>query len=226
MDFTRLKSKIKAVDRRLLDAYGEPKGKLQRQVLDELILTILSQNTTDTNSHRAFENLKEGFDDWEEVRKAPLELLSETIKVGGLGEIKAARIRTILEEVKDGSGSYDLSFLKKWRNRKVLSYLKGFRGVGDKTAACVLLFSLGRAVMPVDTHILRVSKRLGLVEERDTSSSAQEKLNRLVAKSAIYRFHLNLIKHGRTICRAQNPRCEVCFLRRNCLWYSRQVDQR
>jgi len=212
-------SKIERIDRRLLEAYGKPKRKRRREALDELILTILSQNTTDTNSHRAYENLKSRFKGWEEVRKAPTALLEETIKVGGLGGIKAPRIKRILEEVKNGNGSYDLSFLRKWRTDKVFSYLMGFQGVGEKTAACVLLFSLGRPVMPVDTHILRVSKRLGLVEEDDTPSSTQEELNRLVPKTAIYRFHLNLIRHGRLICKAQNPRCEVCFLRRNCRWY-------
>ncbi len=212
-------SKIERIDRRLLEAYGEPKRKPRREALDELILTILSQNTTDTNSHRAYENLKRRFKSWEEVRKTPTALLEKTIKVGGLGGIKAPRIKRILEEVKNGNGSYDLSFLRKWRTDKVFSYLMGFQGVGEKTAACVLLFSLGRPVMPVDTHILRVSKRLGLVEEDDTPSSTQEELNRLVPKTAIYRFHLNLIRHGRLICKAQNPRCEVCFLRRNCRWY-------
>lgn len=212
-------SKIERIDRRLLEAYGEPKRKRRREALDELILTILSQNTTDTNSHRAYENLKSRFRSWEGVRKAPTVLLEKTIKVGGLGGIKAPRIKRILEEVKNGNGSYDLSFLRKWPTDKVLSYLTSFRGVGDKTAACVLLFSLGRPVMPVDTHVLRVSKRLGLVEEDDTPSSTQEELNRLVPKAAMYRFHLNLIRHGRLICKAQNPRCEVCFLRRNCRWY-------
>lgn len=212
-------SKIERIDRRLLEAYGEPKRKRRREALDELILTILSQNTTDTNSHRAYENLKSRFRSWEGVRKAPTVLLEKTIKVGGLGGIKAPRIKRILEEVKNGNGSYDLSFLRKWRTDKVFSYLTGFQGVGEKTAACVLLFSLGRPVMPVDTHVLRVSKRLGLVEEDDTPSSTQEELNRLVPKAAMYRFHLNLIRHGRLICKAQNPRCEVCFLRRNCRWY-------
>lgn len=214
-----LKSKIERIDQRLLEAYGEPQKKLRREVLDELVLTILSQNTTDTNSHRAFQNLTERFRNWEEVRKAPLASLERAIRVGGLSEIKSARIKAILEQVKNGNGSYDLSFLKKWKTEKVFSYLTSFEGVGDKTAACVLLFSLGRPVMPVDTHILRVSKRLGLIEENDNATSAQEKLNRLVPGNMIYRFHLNVIKHGRSICKAQNPRCEVCFLRRNCHWY-------
>ncbi|KPJ48995.1 MAG: hypothetical protein AMJ41_03825 [candidate division Zixibacteria bacterium DG_27] len=222
----KLKSKIERIDRRLLEAYGEAKRRLKRDPLDELILTILSQNTTDTNSHRAYQNLKSRFKNWEQVRRAPTALLEETIKVGGLGGIKAPRIKRILEEIKNGNGSYDLSFLRKWRTDKVLSYLTSFQGVGDKTAACVLLFSLGRPVMPVDTHILRVSKRLGLVQEDDTPSSTQEKLNRLVPETTIYRFHLNLIRHGRLICKAQNPRCEVCFLRRNCRWYKENVRVR
>jgi endonuclease-3 len=214
-----LRSKLERIDRRLLETYGEPKRKPKREVLDELVVTILSQNTTDTNSDRAYQNLKSRFKNWEQVRRAPTALLEKTIKVGGLAGIKAPRIKRILEEVKNGNGSYDLSFLRKWRTDKVFSYLTTFEGVGEKTAACVLLFSLGRPVMPVDTHILRVSKRLGLVEEDDTPSSTSEELNRLVPKTAMYRFHLNLIKHGRLICKAQNPRCEVCFLRRNCRWY-------
>lgn len=214
-----LRSKLDRIDRRLLETYGEPKRKPKREVLDELLVTILSQNTTDINSDRAYQNLKSRFKNWEQVRRAPTALLEKTIKVGGLGGIKAPRIKRILEEVKNGNGSYDLSFLRKWKTDKVFSYLTTFEGVGEKTAACVLLFSLGRPVMPVDTHILRVSKRLGLVEEDDTPSSTQEELNRLVPKTAIYRFHLNLIRHGRLICKAQNPRCEVCCLRRNCRWY-------
>jgi len=180
-----LRPKTERIDQRLLQAYGEPKRKPRREALDELILTILSQNTTDANSHRAFENLKNRFRSWEEVRQAPVRLLKQAIRVGGLGEIKAARIKRILGQIKNGNGSYDLSFLEKWKTDRVFSYLTGFEGVGDKTAACVLLFSLARPVMPVDTHILRVSKRLGLVEESDTASSTQEKLNHLVPKKSL-----------------------------------------
>lgn len=196
--------------------YGKKYLKPSFDPLSELIATILSQNTSDHNSHRAFRNLKSSFKSWEELRKAPQNKVIRSINIGGLEKIKAIRIKKILDQIYKERGNLSLSFLKKWDTEKIRGYLSQFLGVGDKTIACVLLFSLGRLVLPVDTHILRVSKRLGLLSLKSDSKKAHQNLQKIIPPNLVYPFHLNLIEHGRKICKARIPLCGDCVLLKIC----------
>ena len=208
--------KIEKIYQLLLSAYGHPPQRERREPLAELIATILSQNTSDLNSHRAFRNLLQKFPTWEEVREAPQEEIAEAIKVGGLSQRKAQRIKALLEEIHLQEGKSDLSFLAKMEPAQVQRYLLRFKGVGPKTAACVLLFSLGQPSMPVDTHIFRVSKRLGLIPQISNVAQAQTILEAITPPQLIYPLHLSLIAHGRRICKARQPLCAGCILRTEC----------
>lgn len=207
---------IKVIEHLLEKEYGRKVLKPINDPLSELIATILSQNTSDNNSHRAYRNLKHNFSDWEELRKARLRKIVQSIKVGGLEKIKAERIKNILNQIYKEKGAVSLAFLKKWDTENIKEYLSHFTGVGDKTIACVLLFALGRPVLPVDTHILRVSKRLGLIPWKTDSKKAHILLQNKIPPALVYPFHLNLIEHGRKICKARNPLCGDCVLFQKC----------
>lgn len=207
---------IKSLANLLEKEYGNKVLKPFSDPLSELIATILSQSTSDHNSHRAFRSLKKTFKSWDELRTAPLGKISRSIKVGGLEQVKAGRIKRILNQIHEERGRVTLSFLKRWKTEKIRDYLSGFKGVGEKTIACVLLFSLGRPVFPVDTHILRVSKRLGLIPAKADSKEAHRILQNKIPENLVYSFHLNLIQHGRKICKAGNPSCGECILYRKC----------
>jgi len=208
--------KIKVIENLLKKEYGKKILKPNNDPLSELIATILSQNTSDNNSHRAYSNLRHNFKSWEEVREVPVRKIVECIKIGGLEKIKAERIKNILNQIYKEKGIVSLAFLKKWDTDRVKSYLRYFTGVGDKTVACVLLFALGRPVLPVDTHILRVSKRLGLIPWNADSKKAHIHLQKVIPPALVYPFHLNLIEHGRKICKARIPLCGECVLFREC----------
>ncbi|MGE5485535.1 MAG: endonuclease III domain-containing protein [Ignavibacteriales bacterium] len=184
--------------------------------LDVLILTILSQATSDRNSGRAFRRLKDTFPTWEDVMEASEPDIEDAIREGGLAKQKAARIKAILRRIHRETGSVSLDFLKERPTGEVMEYLTSFAGVGPKTAACVALFALARPAFPVDTHVLRVSRRLGLVSERDTAEKAQESLQKKIPPGMTMDLHLGLIEHGRRTCRPGNPRCSLCSLRRFC----------
>ena len=207
---------IRTIEKLLEKEYGKKVLRPSYDPLSELIATILSQNTSDNNSHRAYRNLKQDFKSWEELRKAPLRKIVQSIKVGGLEKIKAERIKNILNQIYKEKGMVSLAFLKKWNTEKVKEYLSHFTGVGDKTVACVLLFALGRPVLPVDTHILRVSKRLGLIPWKIDSKKAHVLLQNKIPPALVYPFHLNLIEHGRRICKARIPLCGDCVLFQKC----------
>ena len=211
-----LKQKIKRVDKLLEKEYGRKIWKPRGRPLSVLVSTILSQNTSDNNSHKAFANLKRVFKSWDEIKKASVSKIAKAIRSGGLPNIKAKRIKNILNQIPSQNGRLGLSFLKKWKKEKVESYLRRFKGVGDKTVACVLLFSLGKPSMPVDTHIFRVSKRLGLIPSKADFKIAHQILNKIIPPKKIYQFHIDLIAHGRMVCKAQNPACEFCVLYSNC----------
>jgi endonuclease-3 len=200
----------------LIKEYGKPIKRKTRSPLDVLVSTILSQNTSDKNSRPAFRNLKEKFKTWEEVEKARVSQIEKAIRRGGLGNIKAKRIKEVLKEIQRREGRISLSVLKKLSDSEGFEYLKTLKGVGEKTAACVLLFALNRNILPVDTHILRVSKRLGLIPPKTTLKAAHGILGKIIPKKDVYPFHLNLIHHGREICHARNPRCSECFLKSIC----------
>ncbi len=213
-------NKIDRIGILLEKEYGRKEWVTHGDPLSELIGTILSQNTSDKNSHRAFENLRRRFKDWEEVRNASLGEIREAIKVGGLAQIKAKRIKDILNEILARQGSLDLWFLADLSIKEARDYLLSFEGVGPKTAACVLLFALGKPSLPVDTHINRVSKRLGLIGGKVGADKAHNLLQEMIPDEDIYSFHLNMIAHGRRICHSRSPLCNECVLAEECDYFS------
>ena len=210
------KPTIKQVLDLLENKYGKRKFAPHHDPLSELILTILSQNTSDLNSRAAFAALKSHFKNWEDLLKADPANIAEIIKSGGLGQIKAGRIQQALQGIQERQGSLDLSLLETMPVSQAREWLKSFPGVGNKTANCVLLFALGRPALPVDTHIFRVSKRLGLIPEKASLDDAHRILEKSVKPGDIYTFHLLMIEHGRQTCIAQRPRCPVCILKEIC----------
>lgn len=207
---------ISLVMERLAALYGMPRHLPSRAPLAELILTVLSQNTNDTNSGRAFVQLMRRFPSWEAIAKAPLEELIAAIQVGGLAQQKAPRIQAILRAIRDRSPAFDLAFLAEMPLEEARAWLRSLPGVGPKTAACVLLFALGRPALPVDTHVERVARRLGLIPPKAPAEQAHILLEALVPPGDYYPFHMLLIKHGRRICVARRPRCEACPLADRC----------
>jgi endonuclease-3 len=209
--------KLARVATLLRQAYG-PRRPLRRRdnPLNALIHTILSQNTSDTNSDRAYAALRQRFPDWEDVHRTPLRTLISTIRSGGLANIKAVRIKALLEEIWGEQGHFDLSFLRDLSDDEVQAYLARFKGIGSKTIACVLLFGMGRPAFPVDTHVFRVSRRLGLVDGRQTPERAQEFLESRIPPDDRHALHLHLVQHGRQVCKAQRPLCAECVLARVC----------
>lgn len=196
--------------------YGEPVHTPNGDPVAELVLTVLSQNTADTNSGRAFTRLLRRYSSWAAIAAAPPAEVVETIQVGGLAQQKAPRVQAILRAVEARSPGWDLAFLREMPLEEARSWLRALPGVGPKTAACVLLFALGRPALPVDTHVERVSKRLGLIPPNLTAEQAHEALERLVDPAHYYRFHMLLIKHGRRTCAARRPACGRCPLARQC----------
>jgi endonuclease-3 len=187
--------------------------------VDLLVMTILSQNTSDTNSLRAFALLKNAFCDYEELLAASDDAVADRIRPGGLAEIKARRIKEALVKIKQDAGTISLSFLADMNKEEAMAYLLSLPGVGPKTASVVLLFAFGMPFLPVDTHVYRISRRLGLVAEDVRPEKAQPILERLVPAEKYLSLHLNLIKHGRLICRARGAKHEECALRNCCDYY-------
>jgi endonuclease-3 len=200
----------------LTKEYGSITWRSRTDPLSELIMTILSQNTSDHNSRRAFDSLLSRFGSWEAVASGSVEDIAEAIKLGGLARVKAPRIKNILEQIQSQRGSLDLMFLKNMPVARARAWLQSLPGVGPKTAACVLLFSLGKPVLPVDTHIHRVAQRLGLIDSRVSAEKAHEILGDMVPARDVYRFHILMIEHGRRVCKAQRPRCRECVLLKGC----------
>jgi endonuclease III len=192
-------------------AYGVPVNKwTDWDVLDMLVSVILSQATSDANSDRTYDALKRRFPTWDSVLRAREQTLADTIRLGGLANQKAAVIRRLLGEIKGRHGSFDLSFVKEMPAAEAVRYLSGFRGVGPKTAACTLLFACGLEVFPLDTHIFRVLRRVGLIPRKCSDEFAHAVMNRIVPAGKFYSLHVNLIRHGRKLCRPRDPLCERC----------------
>ena len=204
--------KLRAIRDRLRREYGRPVLRPHRAPLDELVLTVLSQNTNDRNRDVAYTRLRERFSSWAEVREASAAEIEEAIRPGGLAPTKAVRIKQILEAV----GEDDLAWMEESPLEEARDYLCELPGVGRKTAACVLLFSYGRPEVPVDTHVYRVGTRLGLWPERTSLEQAHDEMLRLVDPEDAYEIHVLLIRHGRRTCTARNPACAACPLRRMC----------
>jgi len=203
---------IEKVIELLEQEYGPRQWQSDRDPIDVLIGTILSQNTSDTNSGRAFASLKASFGSWEAVAIAPAEHIAEVIKSGGLSQIKAVRIKQVLGQIENDQGHISLDSLKSMNMSEAEDYLIRLPGVGPKTARCVLLFSLAKSSLPVDTHIFRVSKRLGLIDSRASIEKAHSLLQEQTPQSKVYQFHIHMIEHGRRICHARQPRCNMCIL--------------
>jgi endonuclease-3 len=210
------RSLVRWVHRRLLDHYGRPAWEPNYAPVDELVGTILSQHTSDLNSHRAFEALTTAFTSWEAVRDAPVDQLTETIRSGGLAVIKAQRIQAVLRVLTNGDGHVHLPDLRRMRRKRAVDLLTSLPGVGRKTAACVLLFGSHVPAIPVDTHVHRVSLRIGLVRPGTSPEATTDALEADLDPREYYAFHVNMIRLGREICKAPRPRCEVCPLRERC----------
>jgi len=198
--------------RRLRREQGPFHPKPGLPALDELVATVLSQHTSDRNSERAFATLKERFPSWSDVLEAPVSSVADAIRAGGIADQKAARIQRILSLVAEREGRLDLARLDGLRDADVEAYLTSLPGVGPKTAACVLVFAMGRAAFPVDTHVHRVTTRLGWVPAGTDAATAHRLLGDLVPPDVRYDLHLALVAHGRGTCRARRPRCEACPL--------------
>lgn len=204
----------------LAERYGIPVQQRDDDPLEELIHTILSANTTDTNSGLAFDRLKAAFNgDWDAVRRAPLDAIKEPIRVAGMYNQKAPNIVGTLERIYQDRGNYDLSFLETMEVDKALAYLTALPGVGRKTASIVLLFCFNRPVFPVDTHIQRVSRRLGIAAPKASPDRIALIWESLMPGETYYPLHINLIRHGRDTCRALDPKCEVCPLQSVCDYF-------
>jgi endonuclease-3 len=210
------KGKIKRIIKLLTAEYGNREWRTDEGPLLVLVQTILSQNTSDRNSGRAFDALLATFDDWEKMADASTSEIADSIKIGGLGEVKARYIKQALEEIRQRRGNLSLDFLRQLPLEEARDWLKQLPGVGTKTASCVLLFSLGMPALPVDTHVFRVVKRLGLVDAKASVEKAHQQLESLVSPKDVYKFHVLVIEHGRKVCKAQHPRCDLCVLCKLC----------
>jgi endonuclease-3 len=205
-----------AANELLTTYYGPRRLHGTRDPLDELVLTILSQNTSDRNSGRAFRLLKQRYPDYQAVLEAPTAELYEVIKPAGLGNIKAPRIQAVLAEILGRCGALDLGVLSNLPMAEAKTWLTSLPGIGPKTAACVLCFACGMPALPVDTHVHRVALRLGLIAPRVSADAAHDLLERALPPEEVYSFHVNMILHGRQICHALRPECPRCPLAEIC----------
>jgi endonuclease-3 len=221
-----LSNQALTVHQRLLDFFGYPEWRNPLPPLDELVSTILSQNTNDNNRDKAFNALVARFPTWEAVRDAPLIEVQDAIRPAGLANQKGARIQQVLREITALRGELSLDFLKSLPDEEAFQWLMQFKGVGPKTATIVLQFSLDKPAFPVDTHIYRVSGRLGLRPESMTVEQAHPHLASLLPPETYYAAHLNIIRLGREICAARKPRCEACPLQDVCAYRAAQSTER
>lgn len=209
----------------LVEHYGEPVFQGCDDPVDELIATILSANTNDANSGRAFEQLKARFgDDWDAVRTAPLDAIKEAIRPAGMYNQKAPAIVATLERIKADHGAYDLNHLAQASADEAFAYLTSLPGVGHKTASIVILFCFNGAAFPVDTHIQRISQRIGINSRRASAEKIKRTWESLLPPSMFFPLHINLIRHGRRICQALTPRCDQCPLQSICDFYQQSGE--
>ena len=209
----------------LMEAYGTPAWRPHLPPVDELVSTILSQNTNDKNRDLAFDNMKAVFPIWEDVRDAPINKLEESIKIAGLSKQKAPAIQNALRKITEERGIIELDFLRAESSQDALNWLIDLKGVGPKTAAIVLLFSLGKPAFPVDTHVYRVTGRLGLRPGKINPDKAHAFLAEQFLPETYYPVHLNLIRLGREVCKARQPLCQDCPLKQICSYYDQIYDE-
>ncbi len=220
----RLRRRVRSICAKLEKHFGPARPPRPFDPLSELVFTILSQNTADRNSEAAYAALRTRYRSWQELARADLDELAATIRVAGLANQKAPRIRTAVRWALEQFGERGLDPLRELDTEKAAALLRQLKGIGPKTVACVLLFACGKPVLPVDTHVARVAKRLGLIPPKCTAERAHQLLGQIVPEELVLAFHVHLIALGRTICRARNPRCGSCPLRRTCP--SSQPDNR
>ena len=218
-----LRATLRKITLLLEKHYGVPRRTGPGNPLDILIETILSQNTNDQNRDRAYQGLKKRFPHWEAVLEAKTKTIVSAIRQGGLAEQKAKRIREILYWIKKQEGKLSLSFLRKMDSEEIKKTIGALKGIGPKTLHCLLLFGLGREAFPVDTHILRIGKRLGFIPEGMDAENAHSWMGPLIPKKKSLSLHLNLIRFGRSVCKAKNPSCDICFLSGKCLYFDHNV---
>jgi endonuclease-3 len=217
--------KAESVRKLLLSIYGRPRVTRRADPVDTLVETILSQNTTDVNSHKSFQALKRAYPSWDRLLDEDTDRVAAIIRSGGLADLKAERIQGALRHILHSRGRLELDFLREMSVVEADEWLSGIKGVGPKTRAIVMLFSFGMPAFPVDTHVHRVSRRLGLIGEKVSREKAQEELAQLVPEQEFYAFHINLIEHGRRVCAARRPLCPECRLRDKCAHYA-ALDRR
>jgi endonuclease-3 len=203
---------VRQIIQNLERVYGLPVNERKSDPLEMLIWVILSQATSDVNSHRTFASLRKRFPDWESVLRARETTIAASIMEGGLANQKARVIKNLLKEIKARHGTLDLGFLHKMPVAEAANYLQQFDGVGPKTVACTLLFACRKETFPLDTHIFRILRRIGLIPARGTDAEAHRIMDAIVPKGKFYSFHVNLIRHGRAICRPKEPKCEQCCI--------------
>lgn len=213
--------RIGRIMERLEALYGVPDWTPRQDPLDELVHCILSQNTSDANSFRAFDQLKRRYPTMQEVMGAPVTELANTIRSGGLADTKAPRIQHVLRYLLEERGELSLGFLSDMSDEDARAWLRSLPGVGPKTAGIVLCFAMGRPVLPVDTHVFRVSWRLGLIEKKIGEAKAHDALQAMIRPEMTFRFHVALITHGRQVCKAITPLCSLCPLTDLCPTYPR-----
>ena len=216
---SEIRKKAEKICKILIKKYGKEVSERKLPPIDELVMTILSQHTNDVNMYRAFESLKATYSTWEEVLAAPHSELATAIYSSGMYNLKAKRIQATLREIEERVGRLDLSLLEEMEISEAKEWLISLHGVGPKTAAIVLLFSLGLPVLPVDTHVWRVTKRLGIINMNVSREKAHDLLEQVMPSDCIPSLNKNLVRHGREICKAQTPKCDECFLSHLCLYF-------
>jgi len=215
-----LRRKAAWIDRTLAARYGPPRHWRRRDALSTLVATVISQHTTDVNTHRAFARLRDALPSWAAVRDAPVGAVVDALRPAGLSALKAPRIQAILRRLSAERGTLSLEFLRRWTAARAKAWLLSLDGVGPKTAAIVLVFGLEKPAFAVDTHVYRVGTRIGLIPERLSADQAHDWMDALVPPVRRGPYHLLLVHHGRAICIARAPRCAVCPLRRRCDFYA------
>jgi len=216
---TRIRRELDLLEK----AFGRPRPGRRLPPLDELVLTILSQHTSDLNRDMAYRELRRRFPSWASVLRAPRAELENAIRVGGLARTKSRVIQDVLRAILRDHGRLDLGVLRRMPADQAKVYLLGLNGVGEKTACCVLLFSCGRPAFPVDTHIHRVARRLGWVPSKATAGRTHALLAAMIPAGRYYAAHIHLITLGRRVCRSRAPACPSCPLRRGCRYAVRSL---
>ena len=214
------RQRIREINDILEAKFGVPKREKEvskRNPLDSLINTILSQNTNDVNRDRAYSTLRERFPSWEDVLNADVQDIADAIRVGGLANQKSVRIRDVLAWIKDTYGELNIDFICGMEPSEAIEVFSKLKGVGPKTINVVLAFACGKDVFPVDTHILRITKRLGIVPKKASATKAHQIMGDLFPEGKAFSLHINLINFGRAVCHARNPECDACPLTEYCM---------